>query len=57
MTRTDAMANALLQDKRQVIDADLSKHFYTISHIARLTVVAARICDGRLGTNYTGRIS
>ena len=42
----DAVAEALLQGKRHVIDADLSKYFDTIPHAKLLAAVAERISDG-----------
>jgi RNA-directed DNA polymerase len=42
----DTVAEALLQGKRHVIDADLSKYFDTIPHANLLAVVAERISDG-----------
>ena len=41
----DAINKALLTGHRQVIDADLSKYFDTISHAKLLAVVAERIND------------
>jgi group II intron reverse transcriptase/maturase len=42
----DAVAGALLEGKRHVIDADLSKYFDTIPHAKLLAVVAERVSDG-----------
>ena len=44
----DDIADALHQGYAKVIDADLSKYFYTIPHDKLLIVVAERISDGAI---------
>lgn len=44
----DAITQAMLQGKSEVIDADLSGYFDTINHAALLRLVARRVSDGSI---------